>query len=96
MKITSNAIRQGFGQVKSFLQGGYARAHKFASGFDRFVDVGRRVYGAIAPHLGTAVNQSAMKALGGYDDLKRRAIDVDTQGQQVVGRIRSVAPELML
>ena len=95
MKITSS-FRQGFGQVKSFLQGGYARAHKFASGFDNFVDIGRRVYGVLAPHLGTAANQGAMKALGGYDDFKRKAIDADTQGHQVLGRLRSAAPELML
>jgi hypothetical protein len=94
MKITSDSIRHGFGQMKSFLQGGYARAHKFASGLDRFVDVSRRAYGVLAPYLGNAANQGAMKALGGYDDLKRRAIDVDTQGQQVVGRLRKVVPEI--
>lgn len=96
MKINADSIRHGFGQVKNFLQGGYARAHKFASGLDRFVDVGRRAYGAIAPYLGSAANQGAMRALGGYDELKRRAVDVDNQGQQVVGRLRRMAPEIGL
>jgi hypothetical protein len=98
MKFTADSIRHGFGQVKSFFHSGYQRAHKFASGLDNFVDVSKRAYGVLAPLIselgGGALNRGAMKALGGYEDLKRRAIDVDTRGQQVVGRLRSVAPEL--
>ena len=98
MKITADSIRHGFGHVKSFLNNSYNQAQKFASTLDNHVGTAKRIYGAVAPLLdemtGTRVNNTAMKALDTYDDLKRKVIDGDARGREMHSRLRKAAPEL--
>ena len=98
MKITADAIRHGLGHANSFLNRSYNQAHKFASTLDNHVGTAKRIYGVVAPLLdemtGTRVNNTAMKALDTYDDLRRRVIDGDARGREVRSRLRKVAPEL--
>ena len=100
MKITADSIRQGFGHVKSFLNHSYSQANKFANTLDSHVSVARRAYGVVAPLLdeftGTRANNTAMKALDTYDNLKRKVVDGDSRGREVHARLRKAAPELII
>ena len=86
--------------MKSFLHNSYNKAHKFATDIDRHVSTAKNVYSVLAPMInefaGGHVNQGAMKALGGYEDFRKRVLDVDQQGREIHGRLRTAAPELKL
>jgi hypothetical protein len=96
MKITLDSVRQAFGSVKQGIQGGYHHAYKFAQELDHGVNVAKRLYSVVAPLLDSlGVSQKgSMRALGGYEELRRRAINANTRVEKTVADVRSRVPEL--
>ena len=96
MKFTLQSVQEAFGRVKHGIQGGYIHALKFGEQLDHSFNVAKRLYGVIAPLLDSAgvSHTGAMKALGGYEELRRRAIDANTKVERTVADVRSRVPEL--
>ena len=76
-------LHQGWNKTKSFLSHGYSRLGKFASEADSLFRVGRKLLNVAAPALedigAGEVVKHGVRALGQYDDLKGRVMDVDAK-----------------
>ena len=83
-------LNQGWNKTKSFLSHGYSRLGKFASEADSLFRVGRKLFNLAAPALedigaGEAVKHG-VRALGQYDDLRGKVMDVDAKVRGHAGR----------
>ena len=77
--------------AKSFIGGQYKRLGKMAGEFDRMAGIGRRAFAAIAPVLedfgqGEVVKRG-VKAIGGYDRIRRNVMDADSYARMRGGQL---------
>ena len=88
MKFAAHHVAHGFNRLKAGIVSGYNEAFKFAQGLDRGITTAKNIYGVLAPIIdqlsGGRQNAPIMRALSGYEDLRRRAISADTTAREAV------------
>ena len=93
-------IRRAVEKAGRFVHRGVTHARHFAHSVDRGVRVGRQLYGAIAPILdqyaGKAHARPVMKALQGYDDLRRQVLGHAENASIVAGAVAKSIPSIGL
>jgi hypothetical protein len=97
MKITEASARHAASRARNFLVGSYQSAHKFAQGLDRHMTLAKNIYSVLAPHIATiapafgeATQGSVVKAIGTYEGYRKRAMDLQSQGEQVHSQLSSI------
>ena len=83
-------LNAGWNKTKSFLGHGYRQLGKWASEADTLARVGRKLFSLAAPALedigAGEVVKHGVRALGQYDDLKGKVMDVDAKVRGHAGR----------
>ncbi len=87
------ALNQHWNKTKAFLGDSYRRLGKWAGEFDRAAGIGRRIFSLAAPILSDMgadeAIQSGMKAVQGYDSLRKGVMDADQYARGHASRIDS-------
>ena len=85
------ALHQHWNRTKSFLGESYRRLGKWAGEFDRAAGIGRRMFSLAAPILSDMgaddAIQHGMKAIAGYDTLRKGVMDADQYTRGHASRI---------
>ncbi len=87
------ALQQHWNRTKSFLGENYRRLGGWAKEMDRAAGIGRRIFSLAAPVLqdfgADEAIQHGMKAIQGYDALRKSAMDADAYTRGHASRIAS-------
>ena len=94
MKLAT--LHRGMNAAKSFMHRGYHATKSFLTDLDHGMNVARKTYSVLSPFLDQlgASHKPVTKALEGYDQLKSRAVDAHTRGEQAYQAVRTRVPEL--
>ena len=103
-KITRDSIARTYSNVKGHLHRGYHRAKHILGQVDHGIKVAKHVYSALAPAIdhfgGSGLHKHVTKAIGGYENVRNKVMDVhDTAGHhvnQVVGNLKKAVPSIGL
>ena len=87
------ALQQHWNRTKSFLGENYRRLGGWAKEMDRAAGIGRRIFSLAAPIMSDMgadeAIQHGMKAIQGYDTLRKSAMDADAYTRGHANRIAS-------
>jgi hypothetical protein len=89
----AKAFQTHWNRTKSFLGDGYHRLGKWAGEMDRMAGVGRKMFALAAPILDDFGQSGAvdkgMRAVQGYDNLRKGVVDADGYARGHASRIAS-------
>ena len=91
MWLTPERMRQGLSSAKTFARNAYWEGRKWAQHIDHAAHIFRKTLGASSGLLSDLGQErllgQGVKALGAFDNAKRRVQDIDSRGREHLGRI---------
>ena len=90
-KINHHAIRHHVNNAKHHIVNGYFKTKNALQHFDNGMAVAKRFYTALAPileqhQIWSRVNSHALKALGDYENVRNKVVDVHHQSHRQLAR----------
>jgi len=91
-----NNLHQAFHHGKKTLGDLYNGAMKYAGQLDHAFNVGKRLYGAIHPLLGSGANKAIMSGIQQIDEGRHAVVSHHNNIENHLNRIRKTVPEIGL
>ena len=96
-KINSDYIKHNLNKAKNFIGHHYTQGKRIAHHIDHGFHIAKKVYGAVAPVLDalagngkfTKFNKHAMKAISGYDNIRKNVMEGHDQAEHNVNQTLS-------
>ena len=98
-RVTQHSIQQGLARLKSHVNGAYQTARHWAGMLDNAFNVGRKVYGVVAPLLdqhasGRKVSGLAANALMSYDQVRGEVLGGHDKAHSLLASLKKAVPEI--
>ena len=93
-------LHEAFHQGKRTIGNMFNHAVKFAGQIDQAFNVGKRLYGALAPAIqdmgGANMNRAVMQGIGRYEQGRNEVLGYNNKVQAQLSRLRRAVPEIDL
>ena len=93
-KVSSDYVRYNFNKAKKNIGNKYVEGKRLLHNIDHGVKIAKKVYGAVAPVINSLagnenfskINKHAMKAISGYDNIRKNVMEGHDQAESHVNQ----------